>query len=213
MQPKTKSLLVGILLGAGGTLLLLFGIALAFAYAGLYDVAASRDHTAGVRWFLDSTKQASVRSRVDQAGEAADPSMATLADAGSAFKSMCEHCHGGPGVDPADWSRGMRPRPPDLVEAARQWDAAEVEWIIRHGLKFTGMPSFAQGHDDAALRELAVFVTRLPAMTPADYAALGDAGEHRHDDGHAHPGHADAGRTQAEDAEAPPAHPDDGHAH
>ncbi len=158
---------------------------LAIAYSGSYDIAASRGHTAGVRWFLGTAKRASVQARAEIPAGASGEQAADLADAGSAFKSMCEHCHGGPGAAPAAWSRGMLPRPPDLARAAREWNAGEIEWIIRHGLKYTGMPSFDDGHNDAALRDIAIFVTHLPAMTPAEYAALGNADDHHHDDDHA----------------------------
>jgi mono/diheme cytochrome c family protein len=212
MQARSRHLLFGAVLGVLGTLLALFIAALAIAYGGAYDIAASRDHTAGVRWFLDRTMHASVSARAPDASDARLAAADVAAGAGE-YKSMCAHCHGGPGVEPAGWSRGMKPRPPHMVEAAREWSGGEVRWIVEHGLKYTGMPAFGADHDDATLWNIAAFVKRLPGMTPEQYRAYGPA--------HAHGGsaaHGGEGATQTSGAEAgtPGAakgHAQGGHAH
>lgn len=177
MEAHRKHLLTGAALGVLGTLFALFIAALLVAYGGAYNVAAGRDHTAGVRWFLDRTMHSSVRSHAEPASDAVLAAADVTAGAGE-YKSMCQHCHGGPGVEPAAWSRGMNPRPPHLVDAAREWPAGEVKWIVEHGIKYTGMPAFGADHDDATLWNIAAFVKRLPGMTPAQYRAYGPAQAH-----------------------------------
>lgn len=105
----------------------------------------------------------------------------------------------------------MKPRPPHLVEAASEWSAGEVKWIVEHGLKYTGMPSFGTDHDDATLWNIAAFVKRLPGMTPAQYHAFGPAHEH----GAAAPGsgRGPAAATPRADAHAPTPRSGNGHAH
>jgi mono/diheme cytochrome c family protein len=179
MEKARRHLVWSGLAGALTTLLLIFLIGVAVAYSGVYDISASRGHTAGMRWFLDTTMQSSVRSH---AGEAdADQLARADATAGAAeYKAMCEQCHGGPGVDPAPFSRGMLPRPPHLTEAATEWEPAEVFWIVRHGVKYTGMPAFGEDHDDDTLWNIAAFVEDLPAMTPATYRELDGSGGRDH---------------------------------
>ena len=195
---RTRShFLRGALAGVLGTLLLALLVALGVAYTGAYNVAASSGHTAGWRWLLDTTMHASVRSRADEGESQARLARADVAAGASEYKAMCEHCHGGPGVEPAGWSRGMLPRPPHMTEAAREWKPAEVVWIVRHGVKYTGMPSFGEGHDEVQLWNIAAFVKDLPAMTPEAYRRYGpaDAGHHgsgtaREDRAGDHHGHA-----------------------
>jgi mono/diheme cytochrome c family protein len=86
---------------------------------------------------------------------------------------MCEHCHAGPGVERAAWAAGMRPRPPHLTEKAAGWSPQEVFWIVKHGVRMTGMPAFGPSHDERTLWAIAAFVKELPAMTPERYAELG----------------------------------------
>ena len=151
----------GLVAGLLATLLVLLLTALVVAYTGVYNIAASAGHTAGVRWLMDSTKRSSVRSHAPDDDASAWLPKANVAAGAREYKAMCEHCHGGPGIEPSRWSRGMLPRPPHMTEAATHWQPDEVLWIIRHGIKLTGMPSFA-GHDDATLRDIAGFVDRLP---------------------------------------------------
>lgn len=175
MENSRRHFVRGALVGALSVVLLLILVAIALPYTGAYDVAASRGHTAGMRWFLDTTMHSSIRSRAEDADAQQRVARADLNAGATEYKSMCEHCHGGPGVDPAGWSRGMLPQPPHLTEAAREWEPSEVVWIVRHGIKYTGMPAFGEGHRDETLWDIAAFVKTLPAMTPADYRARGRA--------------------------------------
>lgn len=44
------------------------------------------------------------------------------------YTESCVCCQGAPGQDPVDWSRGMRPEPPHLTEAAADRSAKETYW-------------------------------------------------------------------------------------
>lgn len=173
MDAHRKHLGAGVLAGIVGTLLVLVLIMFVVAYSGIYNVSASAGHTAGMRWMLDSTMQSSVRSRAPEEGVITRLEAADVAAGASDYKAMCQHCHGGPGVDPATWSRGMLPQPPHLTRAASEWEPGELFWIVQNGIKYTGMPSFGETHDAPAIRNIVAFVDRLPAMTPAQYKAFG----------------------------------------
>jgi cytochrome c553 len=152
----------------------------------------------------------SVRSHADP-GAATALAAADITAGTGEYKSMCEHCHGGPGVEPAAWSRGMKPRPPHLVEAAREWSAGEVKWIIENGIKYTGMPAFGADHDDATLWSIAAFVKCLPGMTPEQYRAFGPA--HAYGTASGGSEHAAAGASMSAAGETPPAPSENGHTH
>jgi mono/diheme cytochrome c family protein len=193
MEAKPRHLLVGAAVGVLATLLLMVLVAAVVAYSGGYNVAASSGHSAGVRWLFQTTMQASVRSRAGSDG-GSPLAGGNVAAGAHEFKAMCEHCHGGAGVGPAEWSRGMLPRPPKLTEAAADWKQQELFWIIQHGIKDTGMPSFGETHDEATLGNIAAFVHRLPGMTPEQYQAYGPAeetahGSNLHRDGKTDTGH------------------------
>ena len=180
---KGRGFLGGFVLGVAGALLVLLIVGLTIVYTGSYNVAATAGHTAFVRWAFETTMHNSVESRAEER-DAPEPAAISLAAGGAEYKAMCQHCHGGPGVEPAEWATGILPKPPDLTHAATKWQPHEIFWIVKHGIKMTGMPAFGPTHDDAALWNVAAFVNELPAMTPEDYRAYEAEGEGGH--GHSH---------------------------
>ena len=68
-------------------------------------------------------------------------------------------------------SRGLYPRAPEL---RRETDLtpAELFWIIKHGVKMTGMPAWGVTHDDQLLWDVVAFVRKLPELTPAQYESI-----------------------------------------
>ena len=159
--------------GALGVIAILGLAGLFIVYSGTYNVAATQEHTALTRWAFGTTFRNSVE-RHAEGMVAPGPATAEMIAAGAAsYKAMCHHCHGGPGAARAGWASGMRPRPPHLVEAASEWEPGEVFWLLRHGVKMSGMPAFGPTHDDRTLWNIVAFVKDLPGMTPERYAALG----------------------------------------
>jgi mono/diheme cytochrome c family protein len=172
MNDWKKGIGLGVIAGAAGVLALLGVAGLLVVYTGAYNVAATEEHASFTRWTFDTTFRNSVERRAGQvpAPETFTPEM--IAAGAASYRSMCQHCHAGPGVERAKWAAGMRPRPPHLTEAAAEWEPEEVFWLVKHGVKMSGMPAFAPGHDDQLLWNLAAFVKELPAMTPERYATL-----------------------------------------
>jgi mono/diheme cytochrome c family protein len=171
MQPTMKHLATGAAIGVVATLLLALIIGIWVAYSGAYNVAATEDHRSAVRWVLDTTMQNSV------AGRASDIDVPSLSEemiaAGARrYQSMCQHCHGGVGVEEGEWAQGMLPQPPHLPEVASQWKPNEVFWLAKHGVRMSGMPAFGPTHSDDELWEITAFVMRLPGMTPEQYAGF-----------------------------------------
>lgn len=144
-------------------------IVLLVAYGGIYNVAATEDHTAFGRWVLTTTMINSIQDRAATVDVPEQFSDQMVTAGAPMYKAMCQHCHGGPGAKPDGWSRGMLPQPPHLPEVIGEWKANEVFWLVKHGLKMTGMPSFGQSHDDQTIWNITAFATRLPAMTAAEY--------------------------------------------
>lgn len=68
----------------------------------------------------------------------------------------------------------MWPRSPQLAEAAAEWEPEEIFWLVKHGVKMSGMQAFGPTHDDRGLWSIAAFFQILPAMTPEEFAAMGD---------------------------------------
>lgn len=174
---KNHPFAVGIFGGIIITLLVGFAVWLGVAYSGAYNVAASDKHADAVRWTLETTMHRSVASRADDV-ELPEISDQLVAEGAGHYSESCAQCHGAPGKEPAGWSRGMRPEPPHLVEAATEWTTEEIYWIAENGIKMSGMPAFGSHHAPEEIAAIAAFVSELPGLSPEDYAALTDSGGH-----------------------------------
>src|SRR5262245_16903307 len=155
-----------------GFLAIVLAIAAAvYFFGGFYSVAASVADPAIVDSALVQVRQASI-ARHAKAVPAMPPEDADTVRAGARAYSErgCVNCHGAPGVDWGKWSEGLRPDPPDLKEVATQRPPNELFWVIKNGIKMTGMPSFgAAGASDDEIWKIAAFVKRLATVTPEDY--------------------------------------------
>ena len=186
MDEENKARPFAVAAGAIGVVVLVAILVLTVAYTGFYNIAATEEHASLTRWVFDTTFHNSVRRHAEglEAPEAFTPAM--IESGAHDYRSMCEHCHGGPGVEAAEWAAGMRPQPPHLTEEAAEWELEEVFWLVKHGAKMTGMPAFGPTHDDRTLWIIAAFVKELPAMTPERYAAFGNPRREQQSSEHTH---------------------------
>lgn len=177
------TLVVVVLLLALGALLLV--------YSGAYSVAATDGHRGLVSWFLTTTTDRSIVRQARGVGQLVLAVDSTSRERGyRAYEQMCVVCHGAPGVERGWMGEGMTPQPPDLAETARVRSDEEIYWVIKHGIKFAGMPALAPTHTEDEIRELTSFVMSLAEMSDAEYAAWKRAAEadttSAAEDGHDH---------------------------
>lgn len=164
---RPRSLLLALLALAA----LSAGAGAAMVYFGLYNVAATEQHTAPVYWLLNiSLKRAAAQRAPTQTPPDLDATE-NIARGFMLYRQHCVSCHGAPGVAPDAFALGMTPLPANLALSAKHWQAGELYWVIRHGIKMTGMPAWEFRLRDGQLWELVAFLRRLPMLSPQDYAA------------------------------------------
>ena len=164
----------------------------AFVYLGAFDVAATHPHSPAVHWLLEQARMRSIRTHAAgiQAPAGLDDPQQVLMGTDH-FAAHCAVCHGAPGVPKGAIARGLYPAPPDLAQAAARYSPGELFWILKNGIKMTGMPAWSD-HGDDALWAIVAFIEKLPGMTEQDYAKLVTAsmaagGHHHHDADHEPP--------------------------
>jgi mono/diheme cytochrome c family protein len=160
-----------ILAGIGILAIVIAVGAAVFFFGGFFNVAASEPSLGIVNWALVQVRMASVDRRSDLASPV-DLSSPEVVRAGArAFSDRgCVNCHGAPGVKWQKFSEGLNPDPPDLKEIAHEREPAQLFWVVKHGIKMTGMPSFgAIGTDDNEIWSIVAFVRKLPSTSEADF--------------------------------------------
>ena len=141
-------------------------------YGGLYDVAADVPHTQPVYWLMTTVRERSIAVRaagVVVPGDLTNPKR--IASGAGQYAEMCSSCHLAPGMKRTEISRGLYPRAPELRRGSSLTPAEEF-WVVKHGLKMSGMPAWGVTHNDELLWDVVAFLRKLPELTPDQYQAL-----------------------------------------
>lgn len=163
---KHRIVRYGLFLGAIGALAILV------ALSGVVPVKASSGHWGVTAWFLRTTMQRSVALHslgIDP--PPLDESRLVLMGAGH-FEGGCRFCHGAPGSALPGVPRFMTPHPPALSERVGLYDDAELFYIVRHGIKMTGMPAWPAPQREDEVWGVVAFLRRLPSLDAAGYERL-----------------------------------------
>ena len=169
-----------ITLAAGALLIAVVGAAL--VHMGSFDVAADKPHSQPVFWLMDTMRERSVAIRaadIIAPGDLADAKR--IASGAAQYDEMCSLCHLAPGMKRTEISRGLYPRAPDLRRKS-DLTPAEQFWVVKHGLKMTGMPSWGVTHNDDLLWDVVAFLRKLPELTADQYQTLVKSSPKTHDE-------------------------------
>lgn len=147
--------------------------ALFVAWLGFFNVGAASGHWKITEWFLHFAMRSAVRTYALPIATPDGPPPVGVRPAAGHYAAGCAMCHGAPGAPRGATVRAMLPAPPALTAAAlADWSDAELFRIVKHGLRFTGMPAWpAQARDDEVWAMVA-FLRRLPELAPRDYRSL-----------------------------------------
>lgn len=187
---KFRSCCKCLLLAAG---IVLFGV-VAFLYSGLYPMGADVPHNALTYWALETMRERSIARAAKDIDVPVDlDSSGRLLKGGADYNEMCAGCHLKPGRTQSDFTRGLYPEPPNLALDEEEHGHGNHDkglyalqrqfWIIKHGIKASGMPAWGPGHDDERIWNMVAFLQRLPELSPQMYQILttrsdDDAGHH-----------------------------------
>ena len=178
-----------IFIGALMTIVLGAGTATFVAASGLIDIGADVPHSSLIYKALEFGRERSIARRAAALNVPEDLASPERVRRGAGnYEAMCINCHLAPDMPDSEIRKGLYPRPRNLATQAKTPETSRSPardfWIIKHGIKSSGMPAWSKGGmDDEAIWDLAAFVQKLPGLAKADYDQLVAAS-----DGHAHGG-------------------------
>ncbi len=147
-------------------------------WSGVYNIAANVPHWNITRWCLEQIRERSISAH---SKGIIVPPLKDLMLINTGFRhyhAMCRLCHKAPGYPRTEISQGLYPTPPDFTAKETKLPGdAEVFWIVRNGIKMTGMPAFGSTHSEMNLWGIVLFVKRLSNMKPEEYAAMAKVSE------------------------------------
>lgn len=179
-------------------------------FSGLVDVSADTPHHPLLFAAIEELRERAIDRQlrdVSPPNDLSDPER-TRRGAGN-YAAMCANCHLVPGQENSEIRKGLYPTPPDLTKASLTGQSADTKaarrfWVIKHGIKASGMPAWSKGGmEDTAIWDLAALLDRLPALSATQYQDLVNSS-----DGHSHTGVAEVHHEEHHEEAAPPTHVD-----
>jgi cytochrome c553 len=144
-----------------------------FAASGIMSIKASSGHWPITAWFLNFAMRRSVVTHSLGVKPPALDDRALVMKGAGHYRIGCHPCHGGPGSSqPPRIPQWMTPHPPNLAREIPKWDAPELFYIVKHGVKFTGMPAWPAQQRDDEVWAVVAFLLLLPGLTADDYQRL-----------------------------------------
>jgi Cytochrome C oxidase, cbb3-type, subunit III len=176
---KTVKYVVFIVIGV-------LALGMVYVYSGSYPMGADVPHNKMTYWLLETVREQSITkaSKGINVPPLNDPELLLLG--GPDYNDMCVTCHLKPGTTESDMSVGLYPAPPNLSQQDGEHghdhgddehgDPAQSQrrqfWIIKHGIKASGMPAWGPTHDDERIWAMVAFLQKLPELSPEQYQIL-----------------------------------------
>lgn len=154
--------IVALLVGLGG-------VALYFG-AGAYDVGADAPHWDVTRKAIEIVRDRSIAAHAENIDVPELQDEQLVSKGAGQYAAMCVNCHLAPGMNESEIRPGLYPQPPNLSE--QRIDPKRAFWVVKHGLKMSGMPAWGIGHDDDTIWSIVAFVTRLPGLSADHYKEM-----------------------------------------
>jgi cytochrome c553 len=158
-----------LLLAAAG----LGALAVFVVVSGVIPIKASSGHWWITEKILHFVMQQSVRTHAITVSTPPplDDRALVLRGAGH-YDLGCAPCHGAVASAMPRIPRAMTPHPPELPLRVGRWSDAQLFYIVKHGVKFTGMPAWPAQQRDDEVWAVVAFLRQLPELDAHGYEQL-----------------------------------------
>jgi len=131
-----------ILLGAVLTLALLLLSALVVTRLGLMPVSADGTHSRLEARIMPAVLHASIVRHASGETNPVALNEDHLKAGVDTYKAMCARCHSTPEGNPSVYGQSFYPPAPQLPTGMYSYTDAQFFWVIKHGIRKTGMPAW-----------------------------------------------------------------------
>ena len=140
-----------------------------FAASGIMPIKASSGHWPITAWLLNFTMRRSVITHSLGMNAPKLDDAALVAKGATHYEFGCRPCHGGPHLPQPVIAGHMTPHPPHLPPEIPKWQPEELFYIVKHGVKFTGMPAWPAQQRDDEVWAVVAFLLKIPKLTAQEY--------------------------------------------
>ena len=163
-----------ILLGAFLTLALLLLSALVVTKLGLMPVSADGNHLRLEARIMPAVLHASIVCHASGETNPVPLNEDNLKAGVDTYKVMCARCHSTPEGEASVYGQSFYPPAPKLPEGMAQYTDSQLFWLIKHGIRNTGMPAWGSMLSDEEIWQIVSLLKNsqdLPPSVEAEWSA------------------------------------------
>jgi cytochrome c553 len=151
-------------------LLVLLGV-LGFlvAASGIVPISASSGHWPITAWLLKFSMHRSVATHSLGIDVPSLDQPRLIWKGAAQYDIACAPCHGSPEFPTPRIASKMLPPPPYLPPVISEWDTEELFYVVKHGVKFTGMPAWPSQQRDDEVWAMVAFLLAMPKLDIDEY--------------------------------------------
>ena len=157
-----RNFILGII--AAVVVLLIGGLGLA-----LLGLLPTRANSAPPKWerhIAMSALDNSVDRHAPRVNSPVPPTDENLIDGLKIYTMNCALCHGGIDRQPSTLAKSFYPPAPNLILHPPDDEEWHVFYVIRNGVRYTGMPAWDKTLSDPDIWKLTAFLTRVEKLPP-----------------------------------------------
>jgi len=129
--------------------------------SGVINVSADAQPPAWEASLMPMALRASVKRHAPVQANPVAPTDANLAFGAEIYNQMCASCHGRTNGKPGTVGASLYPPAPQLPGRSTTYSEAELFWIVKHGIRNTGMPGWGRQLSDEDLWHLTALLKRF----------------------------------------------------
>ena len=156
-----------VLLGAVLMLTIFLLATLAVARLGLMPVSADGPHSSLEARIMPVVLHASIVRHASGETNPLPLSEDNLKAGIDTYKTMCARCHSTPEGNPSVYGRSFYPPAPELPAGMAQYTDSQLFWVIKHGIRNTGMPAWGSMLTDEEIWQMVSLLKNSQDLPPS----------------------------------------------
>jgi thiosulfate dehydrogenase len=133
---------------------------------GYVDFAADQEPSAIERHVSMAASDAWVERRAPAMENPLPANDETLVAGAKLYRDNCAGCHGSPASPDSALGHAFNPPAPQFMTDPADMPDNQNFYVIQHGIRWTGMPSWRGKFNDAQIWQLATFIKHIDKLPP-----------------------------------------------
>ena len=160
---KMRNILLSVVL----TLALVSMVILALTMLGLMPVSADGQHSRLEAKIMPVVLHASIARRAPNEKNPVSLDEDDLKTGVDVYKAMCARCHSTPDGGPSVYGQSFYPPAPQLQGGLPGYTDFQLFWIIKHGIRNTGMPAWGSMLSDEEIWQIVTLLKNSQDLPPS----------------------------------------------